>query len=1041
MSVDVSPDGQVLVFDLVGHIYTLPIEGGTAKAITGGLEFDSQPRFSPDGKHIVFVSDHNGANNLWISGTDGSNARRLTSDLHTMFVSPEWTPDGSYIVVSQKKPEFYKSAFELWQYDTHGGSGVQITKSNAGDSTPPEKWHNALGAACAPDGHSIYYARKFGYFSSEVKFPLWQIARRDLRSGEEDVITDEQGSAFRPRLSPDGSKLVYATRRDSDTALRVRDLLTGEDRPLKSPVQPDNQESYFATRDLLPGYAFLPGGREIVLSYGGKLHRLSVETGKDQSIPFTATITRELGPRLSFPARVDEGPVRVHVIQGASISPDGTRLAFSALTRLYLADLPSGTPRRVLPAQEGAEFQPAWSPDGKWLAYVSWSNGQGAIWRIGADGTGTPQRLTPVPAYYSEIAWSPDSSRIVALRASTHQVITQADQWGHGVNVLDLVWIPAAGGNATVIASAAGFSRPHFTEDSDRIYVTLTRSQGALAAEYNLLSLRWDGTDRRRLFAIRGKNLWGAEFSPSVQILLSPDEKRALTVYRSQIYLVDVAQVGAEPAAIDVDSPSSAVARLTTVGADEARWSDHGRTIAWSLGASLFRLPLSDVMSKLDARPASDQSNGYNWAKSLQAVETGIEIQVPRHRPKGTILFRGARVITMHGDDVLESADLVVEDNRIKYVGPRGSARVGNEAKIIDLSGNTIVPGFIDTHAHWYQIRRGVLDLQNWDFLATLAYGITTGRDPQTLTNDIFPYQELVETGAIFGPRAYSTGPGIFYVNDFQSVDEAADVISRYKHFYGSRMVKSYMVGNRRQRQYVVEAAKRLEMMPTTEGAADMVLDMTHVIDGFSGAEHQFPIHPLYDDVIQLVARSGIFYTPTYIIEGYDGPGTENYYFQTTNVHDDPKVRRFIPHEIIDKKGTRMTWFRKDEYTNAISAAGAARILRAGGKVCVGGHGEFQGLSFHWELWSLYDGKLTNLEALRAATLCGAEAIGLAQDLGSIEPGKLADLVILTKNPLADIHNTTAIRYVMKDGELFDGDTLDRIWPQPKRLPSQWWVE
>ena len=1044
LSVDVSPDAKTIVFDLLGHLYTVPVEGGTATAITTGMSFDSQPRYSPDGKHIVFVSDRSGADNLWIANGDGSNARALTVEEHTMFTSPSWSPDGQYVLVSRKKPHFYRATFELWEYDVSGGSGVQITKSNVSDTNPPDKWYNALGPASTPDGRFIYYAQKYGYFSENVKFPLWQIARRDLHTGQEDVVTDEPGSAFRPQLSRDGKTLIYATRYDSQTGLRLRNLVTGEDRWLKYPVQHDDQESYFSSRDLLPGYAFLPNGREIILSYGGKLHRWGLENQEDHVIPFHAVISRDLGPKLDFPTRVDEGPVHARIIQAAAPSPDGKSIAFSALTHLYTADLNEGTPRRISTGEERA-YEPAWSPDGKWLAYVSWTNEEGAIWKLRTDGSGKAERVSPVGPYYSDVAWSPDSSRIVALRTSKHQAMIQPDQFGRGMSLVDLVWIPASGGTPTVIASGEGFTGPHFTRDPERIYVTLTKSHGPLAAEYQLLSLRWDGTDRRVIFTLKNKDIWGAEFSPITQIYINPDGKRALAAHRYQLYLVDVPSLGGEAAPVlDVSSPSAAVVRLTTVGADQTRWADNGKTITWSLGASFFHLPLAEVTGALELRTAdtskrSVQPNSPQWAKTLKPQEVHITIEAPRHQPHGTIVLRGARVITMRQDEVISAADIVVKDNRIVSVGPRNSAHVGAGAKVIDVSGDTIVPGFIDTHAHWYEIRRGLLDIPAWNLLATLAYGITSGRDPQTGTNDIFPYEDLIDTGDAIGPRLYTTGPGIFYVNNFGSVDEAADVISRYKDYYRTNMVKSYLVGDRVQREYVTEACKRLQVMPTTEGAADMPLDLTHVIDGFSGAEHQFPLFPLYKDVTEFVARSGIFYTPTYVIDGYGGPGSENYYYETMNVHDDPKVRRFIPHNIVDQRGTRMTWYRNDEYSYPAAAEGAGAILKAGGKVCVGGHGEFQGLSFHWELWSLAAGKMSNLEALRAGTLNGAEAIGLSQDLGSIEAGKLADMVVLRKNPLDDIHNSIATHYVMKNGELFEGDTLNELWPDKKTLNGLWW--
>jgi Tol biopolymer transport system component len=1058
ISLDVSPDGKTIAFELLGDIYTLPIAGGDAKLIDGGMAFDSQPKFSPDGQWIAFLSDREGSENVWIMRADGSDAKQISKEVSAEFASPSWSPDGNYVFVS--KAGFGINTFEIWMYHVQGGSGVQVTKAKPAPTTPREQRHNAVGVTASADGKYLYYAMRHGGFAYNAQLPLWQIARRDRKTGDEDVLLQQLESSFRPVLSPDGSQILYVTRYETESGLRVRNLQTGDDHWVKYPITRDDQESRF-TRDLFPGYAFLPDGKEVVYNQDGKIRRLNLATGTEAVIPFTAKVSQQLGPKLDFPQRVEEGPVKARLIQDPVESPDGKQLAFSALTHLYRLDLPSGKPRRVTSGNAG-EFQPAWSPDGKTIAYVTWTNQGGQLWKVPTAG-GTPQQLSKSSGVYSNPAWSPDGTKIVALRGNAYDRENSGFDIGQTANA-DLVWIPADGGDATLILPARGAGGPHFTHEKDRIYVYTPQG---------LVSLRYDGTDRRTHLQVKGQGIFYAEEPVAADdVQPSPDGQWVLAHISNQLYLIAMPTVGGEAPTVNVASASVPVKRLTDIGADYFAWADDGKTVIWAVGASLFREPISAISFELpqeekkegekkdaDKKEAAEKKDAGGSAseakkkqekkeeKKLKEQEKNVEeiavsVEVPRKTPQGTVVLRGATVITMKGErgseEVLKNADIVVENNRIKSVGAKGGVPAG--AKVIDVRGKTIVPGFIDTHAHWLEIRRGILDTQNWAFLANLAYGVTSGLDVQTFSNDMFAYQDLVDTGDIIGLRAFSTGPGVFSENNFQSTEEVKGVLTKYKKYYGTHNIKSYVVGNRKQRQYMVEAAKELEMMPTTEGALDLKLNLTHVIDGFHGNEHTLPITPLYKDVIQMFAQSGIAETPTLIVN-YGGPFGEDYFYESYNVHDDVKLNHFTPHRIIDEKSKRRGgWFRKDEYAFPKLAAQMAKLERAGGLVGVGSHGQLQGLGYHWEMWMLASGGMTPIEVLRCATVNGSQIVGRPQDIGSIEPGKLADLLILDKNPLEDIHNTNSVHWVMKNGELFEGDTLDQIWPEQKKLePLFFW--
>jgi Tol biopolymer transport system component len=1034
ISLDVSPDGQTIVFDLLGDLYTIPIGGGPTTQLTKGMHYDAQPRFSPDGRFVVFTSDKDGGDNVWTIELSTQALKQITRGKAVRYRSPEWTPDGMYIVVSRAPGPIGPS--KPWIFHKDGGSGIQLVR----DPSPLPNGAfplSIVGAAFGKDPRYIWFAQRNGAWEYNAGFPQHQLITFDRETGRRDTRANMLGGAIRPALSPDGKYLAYASRFEAKTGIRLRDFETGDEKWLAYPVQRDEQESV-ASLDAFPGYSFTPDSRALILSYGGKIWRVPVDGSPQMNIPFRVQTTVEMGAKLAFNYKIsDSAEFTVRQVRDAVPAPNGARVAFVAMDRLYVMDYPSGTPRRVSTA-DVTEAQPSWSPDGTQIAYVTWSNKEGGqLWKVAAAG-GAPQRLTQSRAMYQQPAWSPDGRRIVLSRAPAQSVMEE----GGFIGAAELVWVPSAGGAATLIAPSSGRTGPHFTRDSTRIF---------LSAAGALVSIRWDGTDEKTHVRVTGAT--GPEAtaaSPAGAVRVSPTGEQVLAFVSNDLFVFPLLESG-ETATVALANPDNAslpAKRITEIGGQFPAWSADGQRVHFSIGNAHFVYDLVRARTFDDsvaAARAAATPAPTGTAPRYEPVENRITVRARRDTPEGVAVFRGARIVTMKGNEVIENGDVVVRNNRIVAVGRRGSVQVPAGARTFDVSGKTIVPGFVDTHAHLGL--RGGIHQQPWSYIANMAYGVTTTRDPQTGTTDVLSYEDLVTAGDAIGPRIYSTGPGLFSLvyqpgsgEEIRDQEHARRIMRRYSQYYDTKTLKMYVGGNRQQRQWILTAAKEQNIMPTTEGALDTRYDMTMAIDGYPGQEHAIPLFPLFKDVVSLFAQSGIAYTPTLIVS-YNGPFGENWFYTNEPPYDDPKLKRFTPYEELAGKARRRVrgqrgggneagWYAKDEYTFDEISTAANQIVKAGGRVGVGSHGQLQGLGYHWEMWMLGMGGMSNHDVLRCATIFGAEAIGLSQDIGSIEAGKLADFVVLDGNPLQNLRYTNTVRMVMKNGRLYDGNTMDETYPR-----------
>ena len=842
----------------------------------------------------------------------------------------------------------------------------------------------------SPDGKRIAFTSDAGGGDN-----LWVMDRDGANARAVTKETFRLLSA--PAWSPDGEYLVgrkhFTSRRSIGAGeLWLSHVATGGD-GLQLTEKRNEQKD-------LGEPAFSPDGRYVYYSHDSTPGD-TFEYNKDPNAQIYAVdrLERETGDIVS----VVTGP------GGAcrpTPSPDGKSLAFVRRVRyrttLFVMDLASGAARPVWDGLErdmqetwaihGVYPAMAWTSDGKEL--VLWARGK--LWRVAVNDTdakgGAPREIpfhvkdqrTVFDAVHFPVEVAPESFDVKLLR-----------------------WVRVAPAGDLVV--------------------------------YQALGRRWarplpDGAPRR---LTKSENVF--EFFPA----LSPDGKWVAFVERWNAYVAPFVATGRE-VSIGPKSTAFPVAKVSRDAGENLQFSGDSKRLHWSLGPELYKRDLADAFLFLSGAPPPRP--GEPELEPLEPPATGRKsaFRAPFAKPSGALALVGAKLVTMKGDEVIADGAIVVDGNRITAVGPRASVAIPSQARVFDVSGTTIVPGLIDVHAHGAQASDGITPWSNWIHAANLAFGVTTIHDPSNDTNEIHAVGELAKAGFVLSPRTFSTGTILYgamgaFAAPIDSLDEARSHLRRLQAV-GAISVKSYNQPRRDQRQQVLAAARELGLHVVPEGGSLFQHNMSMVVDGHTGIEHSLPVEHVYQDVLQLWGPSGVGYTPTLVV-GYGGPWGEEYWYQHEDVWANERLQRFVPRFVLDPRSRRRPKYPDEEFNTLRSSGICKALVDAGGSVQLGAHGQLAGLAAHWELEMFVQGGMSAHEALRCGTLSGARYVGLDKDLGSLEPGKLADLFVCEGDALADVARTRDVRYTMLNGRLYDASTLAPVDGRGGTAPKFFWTD
>ncbi len=1014
MDLDVSPDGRTIAFTLLGDLYTLPIAGGTPTRIAEGLAWEVHPRFSPDGRRIAFTSDRGGGDNIWIMNLDGSDKRQLTKEDFRLLNQPTWSPDGRFIAA---KKHFTTGRSlgtgEIWLYHLSGGSGVQLVKRVS------EAHQKELGEPVyAPDGKAIYYTRNVTpgpifQYAQDSNTNLFDIERYDIETGKVTTAVSGLGGAVRPQPSPDGTRIAFVRRERTKSKLYVKDIATGVERKIYDALDQDVQETWAVT-GVYPNMAWTRDSGSLVFWAGGKLRRIDANGGNATEIPFRIADTRGVIDAPHPVIAVSPDSFETKMPRFSAVSPDGRTVVFETMGRLWTKPAGGGSARRLTSGNNGIEMFPSWSRDGKSLVYVHWTDaGLGRV-RVTGAGGGRGRNITAQQGHYAKPQFSPDG-RTIVFEKREGGFLTSGD-YSENPGVYR---VATAGGTPTLVAK--GTAQPQFGTASDRIFMLANED-----SKLQLISTDLNGEAKR----VHSTGELASDY------VISPDG--AFVAFR-QNYEAFVTPLlpGTQSVSAAADGKALPVVKVSSGGADYLSWSNGGGRLHWSMGPTLYSVERDRLFGNA---PRDDK------APKFSAPTSGVSLSMPVRAAKatGTVALTGARIVTMADANggIIDDGVIVISGDRITAVGRRGDVSIPADARQIDVAGKTIIPGLVDAHAHGGQGEDEIVPQQNWSLIQNLALGTTTIHDPSNRASEIFLAAERQQAGELLGPRIFSTGEIVYGAKnpnvyaEINTYDDALAHVRRLKA-QGGRSVKNYNQPRREQRQQVVMASIAENMLVVAEGGSLFGMDMTIVADGNSTLEHNVPLGVFYDDVVQFFSQSTTNYTPTLVV-GYGGLAGDPYWRQATDVWTHPLLVHTPPDQLAAQT-KRRTKAPEEDFIDDDVAREARKLADKGVKVSIGAHGQQAGIGPHWELWSFVRGGMSPVEALRAGTIVSAQSLGMATDIGSLEAGKLADLVILDADPTQDIRNSDKVARVMLGGRMYDAATMNEVETGTARRAAYWW--